>query len=561
MMRRHLPCTLALAFSLLPLAAGVAGCEDVTNEAPGSLRLWLRLPPGQDTLWGAERLRVAVEGGQIEPGERIVEFSVDSGGGSVGALPDLPCDTDNGPWTVLVEALAGATDDERVVARGVSAPVSFPCGQSGEVGVLLAPVDEFVFTAALDEDDPDLHSEMKQPRYGHTTTVLSDGKVMVAGGVELTPTGDITCDRLLDTIEVYDPADGRWHLSTWRLRSKRAFHSATRLRGKGSVLVLGGYGCINNRIASLVTGEVIYPWKLDDRSASAAAVTALRASMFTPRAGHTATLHPQGWVLIAGGETVDDSGRRPVSTLELFFTTPPESLRRNCNAEAAWTFCRTADMRMSSARVLHSAAVVGTSVFLMGGHDGDTTLASSESFFYDATSGQTPGATRSAPPLREARQSMASVDFEGYVFLFGGERWSAAGNSEVLGTLEWYDPHSNSFHTSTDDIGPRAEAAAVVLDPGGWVVVSGGRDARGTALSSAMVLQIARRNDAGDLSVGLLDGPLEIGALQGARYGHAMVLLDTQQVLVAGGASSSAAVDVSSLVSSELLSPSPSLLR
>jgi hypothetical protein len=74
---------------------------------------------------------------------------------------------------------------------------------------------------------------MGQPRQVHTATLLTNGKVLVAGGVSffggLFPT----------SAEVYDPATGNW-LPTLPLVSGRTDHIAT-LLPNGKVLVAGGF--------------------------------------------------------------------------------------------------------------------------------------------------------------------------------------------------------------------------------------------------------------------------------------------------------------------------------
>ena len=68
-------------------------------------------------------------------------------------------------------------------------------------------------------------------RYRHTATLLSNGKVLVAGGD--------TSGSYLTSAELYDPASGTW-TATGSLNTARADHTAT-LLPNGKVLVAGGY--------------------------------------------------------------------------------------------------------------------------------------------------------------------------------------------------------------------------------------------------------------------------------------------------------------------------------
>src|SRR2546430_10173802 len=72
---------------------------------------------------------------------------------------------------------------------------------------------------------------MTTARYDHTATRLPGGRVLVAGGFDIS-TG------YLASAEIYDPASGTW-TSTRSTLTARAYHTATRLPD-GGVLVIGG---------------------------------------------------------------------------------------------------------------------------------------------------------------------------------------------------------------------------------------------------------------------------------------------------------------------------------
>jgi hypothetical protein len=120
---------------------------------------------------------------------------------------------------------------------------------------------------------------MASSRYGHTATLLPDGKVLVSGGFG---------GGYLATAEVYDPATGVWS-ATGSMASPRLEHTAT-LLPDGRVLVSGGR--TNTHGDVLATAEVYDP--------ASGTWSAVR-SMASPHYGHTATLLLNGKVLVSGG--------------------------------------------------------------------------------------------------------------------------------------------------------------------------------------------------------------------------------------------------------------------
>jgi hypothetical protein len=117
----------------------------------------------------------------------------------------------------------------------------------------------------------------------HTATLLQDGKVLVAGGVD-------GIGVALASAELYDPETGSWS-PTGALSGARGAQTATLLHD-GRVLVAGGVFGSQPFFDALATAEVYDP---------AAGVWSAAASMHTDRQYHTATLLPDGTVLVTGG--------------------------------------------------------------------------------------------------------------------------------------------------------------------------------------------------------------------------------------------------------------------
>ena len=116
----------------------------------------------------------------------------------------------------------------------------------------------------------------------HTATRLPDGKVLAAGG-------GVATDQSGTMTALYDPSTGQWTAAGTMVEG-RIYHTAT-LLPDGTVLVVGGANSVIDP-AALATAEIY-----DAISGSWVATT----SMAEARHSYTATLLPDGTVLVVGG--------------------------------------------------------------------------------------------------------------------------------------------------------------------------------------------------------------------------------------------------------------------
>jgi hypothetical protein len=133
----------------------------------------------------------------------------------------------------------------------------------------------------------------------HTSTLLADGRVLVAG-TEQDGDGPI----IQDSAQIYDPST-QAVAYTGNMTTLRDRHTAT-LLPDGRVLIAGG---------ATISAELYDP---------SSGTFNLAPDMTTSRDAHTATPLNNGKVLIVGGITEDDTqiaGVRPLSSAELY--TPP----------------------------------------------------------------------------------------------------------------------------------------------------------------------------------------------------------------------------------------------
>jgi len=124
---------------------------------------------------------------------------------------------------------------------------------------------------------------MTAGRAHHSATLLSNGEVLVVGGYS-------GGRDVLATAERYDTTTNRW-ASAGKMTVGRRQHTATLLTN-GQVLAVGGWSNIDNTGSSATAAELYDP---------AANTWISGGTMATAHAEHTATLLPNGQVLVIGG--------------------------------------------------------------------------------------------------------------------------------------------------------------------------------------------------------------------------------------------------------------------
>ena len=142
-------------------------------------------------------------------------------------------------------------------------------------------------------------ASMSTARGGHTATLLSDGAVLVVGGDR----GVNSIGSPLASAELYDPSSGRWTATGSMAEARFAFR--TTLLADGTVLVAGG----RNDSDTLATAELYDP--SSGRWTATGSMTEARSN------SHTATLLLDGAVLVTGGGYRADDGS-PLASAELY---------------------------------------------------------------------------------------------------------------------------------------------------------------------------------------------------------------------------------------------------
>jgi len=284
-------------------------------------------------------------------------------------------------------------------------------------------------------------------RYAHTATPLNNGKVLLVGGA-----GD---HGNLNSAETYDPSTGSF-TSTGNLNTARASHSATMLPS-GLVLVAGGMGSSG----ALASAEIFDP---------ATGTFSPTGSLNEPRTGHAATLLPGGKVLITGGS---DSAGHISATAELY-------------DPSAGSFSYTGSL--SAARQFHTATLLNDGdVLIVGGIDQAGVLATSE--LYKASAGSF---VLSGSLLAQRYNHTATLLTDGRVLIAAGNIDSSAvcpgpnGSCANLATAETYDPSTGSFTRAGSLIYPRYRHTATLLKTGAVLITGGSSDQGNPAVHSIL---------------------------------------------------------------------------
>jgi N-acetylneuraminic acid mutarotase len=320
-------------------------------------------------------------------------------------------------------------------------------------------------------------------REEHTATLLPNGKVLVAGGTDGRGT-------VLASAELYDPVKDRW-TSAGAMSETRIDHTAT-LLPSGKVLVAGG-------LVMPYPGPSLASAELYDPSTNG---WSMAAPMIESRTRHTATLLPDGRVLLVGGQRFDfhDGGLFPGRPTDAEIYDPKANRWSSTAPMGASRLAQTAT-QLPDGRVL-----------VTGGQDEDSvTLKSTE--IYDAPQDR----WISAAPMAVARSGhVATLMADGDVLVAGGLGEEPSRLTISLGSAEIYDPRTNLWVSAASMAEFRVAVTATLLRNGMVLVVGA------TGQSRAEVYDLA--HDRWSLTGPSMD-----------RYQHTATRLPGGKVLIVGG--------------------------
>lgn len=348
---------------------------------------------------------------------------------------------------------------------------------------------------------------MSVARRNHTSTLLSDGTVLITGGI-----ADASASVYLASAEVFHPSTGAFTATTTPMTSPRVYHTATRLND-GRVLLVGGdtaQAVVVTPYPQTAASDIYDPATGIFSAGDTLVITGNPRCL--GRSEHTATLLPNGNVFVAGGvgtaeaqlslcsvpqEVYDASaGGFTVTDSTALGTGQTATLLQNgkvllvggtANPSGAWLFdpatgTITATGSLNTPRQNHTATLLPDGRVLIAGgwvNAPFTYPVLSSAELYDPATGTfTPTGTMNA-----ARAYHSAVLLQnGKVLLAGGT--SNSQSYSPLASAELYDPATGQFTAISDMHDTRMDFGMTLLGDG-RVLITGGLTAAGGVLATA----------------------------------------------------------------------------
>ncbi len=336
------------------------------------------------------------------------------------------------------------------------------------VKILMSPVEKFSWLTGLETKQ----RVNFQGCIGCRAVPLKDGRILVIGGFNQVVEDkglfwNASENRFVLNLSIYDPRSNLVEQGP-ALFTPRAFHSVT-LLDDGRVLIAGGIAFINGKIAVTSTTEIYDPStkKLD-----------IFKPLPAPRAFHTVSKLNDGSLLFVGGianplDPKDDKTWPTQEVLLLHLLNPKQK-----------TFAKVGILPQLQKRFFHRAVKFGPldAFLITGGMNINT---------------------------KTRKRELPKWNL---LISAGSRSWRLTPVPAASSSLKMVPRFR---HTAT--YVPNTNGKA------GWVIVAGGRDLQGKALSSVEVW-----NSKGEL--------IQTAFLKNPRYGHIAVLLaDGKNILIAGG--------------------------
>jgi hypothetical protein len=289
---------------------------------------------------------------------------------------------------------------------------------------------------------------------------------------------------------------------TGSMVTPRTLHTAT-LLPDGRVLVAGGRAVGGDDVPALSSAELYDP---------ATGTWTATGNMHYARAWHTATLLANGTVLVAGGQVDGLPGGNCPAECPSSQVDPSGAIAAAeiyDPSTGAWSLTGS----MTSPRFEHTATLLDDGRVLVAGAElaPDKLIASTE--LYDPAT----GSWTSTGSLNTARwQQFAVKRLDGQVLIAGGY------GPSLLRSVEIYGPGTGTWRQATDLLAPRAQRGVAVTLRDGSMLIAAGDGGNDHMLASAEIYRVN-------------GGSTATGSMNITRGEPAYALLSDGRVLVVGG--------------------------
>jgi len=314
---------------------------------------------------------------------------------------------------------------------------------------------------------------MSQARADHTATLLADGKVLIAGGASTANSPSAT-----DLVEIYDPAT-RTFAPAGHLITARSRHTAT-LLPDGTVLIAGGID---------TNGEALN-----------------LAEVFDPKRGRSSTVEPMSRARSSAAAVALDDG----TVLIMGGLDPYPVWRSEIYSPSTRAFIANSDF-FGNEGGLAAAKLGDGSVLVVGGNDADYVL--DDVIVFDQF-----GNTDVTMGLEPRTGATACVLPDGQVVVVGGRRDEVS----ISTTAEIFDADGSENSPTVTLSAPRWRNTTTAL-PDGSALIVGGSDQTGNPIATVERLYPGKATTA------------PVGTMAEPRAGHTATLLRDGTVLVVGG--------------------------
>jgi|GEM_PF-2028065 len=322
---------------------------------------------------------------------------------------------------------------------------------------------------------------MNSVRTHHSATELTDGKVLIAFGLD--------ASTKTNKADIYDPAANTFTAVNITNAVARSLHTAVRL-SDGNVLVAGG---IDATSAMVTTGQRLLTGATPSWTSS--------TPMIVPRRSATSTLLPDGRVLIVGGI----NGSTYLASVEAF--TAPDYLFHAVAGSPVLT----------TARAGHTATLLPNGKVLIAGGETAAAVYTAKAQVYNPSTDTfeteltiKDGSSVDVP----LGQHTATLRADGKVLLYSGTK------------IVTYDPTAGTFTVGIN--WPVRNLHTATYLPDGKTLLAGGNDSAATPapLATADLLTLVS---------GTTNTYTPTASLSAARAEHQAILLKNGKVLVCGG--------------------------